>query len=147
MAWSGEIQAATAAQVYEGRGGKVHIIERDVAGVAEGLKRLDERLHLRYSEKGDFYVVYCREPHEEEGTGHLVGTYQECDQRIVKDIEQTMWKWRQPGFSFGMELEKQHDEAEARADREWSEKFGETAERLAHAIRKDLNLNQNRIFT
>lgn len=142
MSWSGEIAPASMAQIKQGRGGRVHIIEADAGGVAQGLKRLDARLHLRYSEGGGHYVVYCREKWEPEGNGHLVGTYQECDQRIVKDVEQTIHKWRQPGFSFADELEKQDAEAERKADHEWSENFGETAERLAHAIRKDLALDK-----
>ena len=134
------------AQIRKGRDGKIHIIEADAGGVAEGLKRLDSRLHLRYSEKGDFYVVYCREEHEQEGTGHLVGTFQECDQRIVKSIEETMYKWKQPGFDFGKELEEMDDKAEKEADHASLEATGEYAERLAFALRKDLNLNNDQAF-
>lgn len=142
MSWNGEIHPASMEQVRQGRDGKMVTIEEDVANVAQDLKRIDPRLHLRWSEKGKYFVVYCREPHEPEGTGHLVGTYQELDQRIVKSIEETVWKWKQPGYSFSAELEKQEDEAIVRADEEWSEQFGETAERLAWAIRKDLDFDK-----
>lgn len=144
--WSGEIQPASIEQIREGRDGKTHVITNDAGGVAAALRHLDPRLHLRYSEAGNYYVVYCREPHMPEGSGWLVGTFQECDQRIVKSIEETMWKFRQPGYSYADELDRQDDEAKKREEHEWSEQFGETAERLAHALRKDFNLSKSRIF-
>lgn len=145
MTWTGEIEPASIEQVRLGRGGKTHLITSDAGGVAEGLRHLDPRLHLRYSEKGDYYVVYCREEHEPEGTGWQVGTFQECDGRIVKSIEETMWKFRQPGYSYAGELDQIEAKAEKQAEDAFSEQIGETAERLAHAIRKDLALNQGSI--
>lgn len=145
MTWSGEINPATLDQVQRGRGGKMVTIESDVANVAADLKRIDPRLCLRWSEAGEYFVVYGREPWMEEGHGWLVGTFQELDQRIVKSIEETYWKHRQPGYSLGEELNEQHDEATARQEEAFSEQTQEMAERLAHAIRKDLNM-KGRIF-
>ena len=132
-------------QVREGRNGRMITITEDVANVAVDLKKIDPRLHLRYSEKGGYFVVYTREDHEPEGTGHMVGTYQELDQRIVKDIQETYWKWRQPGYSLADELDKMDEKAEKEADHQHYEQTGEAAERLAFALRKDLG-QKDQIF-
>ena len=55
-----------------------------------------------------------------------------------KDLERIKWLNQQPDYSYAEELEKQNLKAEALKDYEFSQKIGENAERLAHAIRKDL---------
>lgn len=138
MAWSGEIAPASLAAVRQGTRGEMITITEDVQNVAADLKRIDPRLHLRWSEKGGYFCVYAREDHMREGEGWLVGTYEELDQRIVRDIEKTYAKFRDPRYSFADELEAKEDEAKARREYEFSQEIGENAERLAWAIRKDL---------
>lgn len=140
MAWTGEIEPATIEQIRRGRDGKLHLITEDAGGIAQRLKEIDPRLHLRYSEAGQYYVVYAREEHEPEGTGYMVATYQELDGRILKDIERIKWLNEQPTYSFADELEKKNKEAEAKRDAAFSEQIAMNAEELAFAMRKDLGM-------
>lgn len=146
MSWNGEIAPATIEQVRAGRGGKMHVLTEDAGGVAEGLRHLDSRLALRYSESGGYYCVYAREPHMQEGEGWLVKTYEECDQRIVKDVEKILHRWNQPGFSFADEMDKAQAAAEKAKDDEFKERIAEKAEHLAWALRGELGANDHRIF-
>lgn len=131
-------------QIRLGRDGKMHVITEDAGGIAQRLREIDSRLHLRYSEKGQYYVVYAREEHEPEGTGYMVATYQALDARILKDIEQIKWLNEQPGYSYADALEEKNAEAEAKREYDFSQKIKENAEQLAWAIRKDLG-EQGRI--
>ena len=138
MTWTGEIEPATIEQIRRGKDGKMHLITEDAGGIAQRLREIDPRLHLRYSEMGEYYVVYAREPHEPEGTGYMVATYQVLDGRIIKDIERIKWLNERPGYSYADELEQKNKEADAKRDAEFSAKIAENAEQLAWAIRKDL---------
>lgn len=142
MIWNGEIQAATVEQVRQGANGKIHVIESDAGSLVIRMRALDPHLHLRYSEAGDYYVVY----YEKDGKTELVATYQECDDRIVKDLERIAWENRQPGYSFADELEKADRKADADFNHKQRESVGEGGERLAHALRKDLGKNDHKIF-
>jgi predicted restriction endonuclease len=144
MSWTGEIEPATLEQIRMGRDGKTHVITQDAGGIAQRLREIDHRLHLRYSELGEYYVVYAREDDQPEGTGYMVATYQTLDARIIKDIERIKWLNEQPGYSYADELEKKNEEAEAKREHDFSEKIKENAEELAWAIRKDLG-DQGRI--
>jgi hypothetical protein len=142
--WSGEVEPASIEQVRQGRDGKMVTITEDVADIAKRLKEIDKRLYLRYSEPGSYFVVYCREPYEPEGTGYMVATYQELDPRIIEDIRRVVWENQQPGYSYADEIDKKHDLADAARDYEFSQKIQASAEELAFAIRKDLG-NTNKI--
>ena len=131
-------------QIRLGRDGKMHVITEDAGGIAQRLREIDSRLHLRYSEKGQYYVVYAREEHEPEGTGYMVATYQTLDARVLRDIEQIKWLNEQPGYSYADALEEKNAEAEAKREYDFSQKIKENAEQLAWAIRKDLG-EQGRI--
>ena len=116
MEWTGEIEPASIEQIKAGRDGKMHLITQDAGGIAQRLQEIDERLHLRYSEVGQYYVVYAREHNQEAGSGYMVATYQELDGRIVRDLERINWLNQQPDYSYADELEKQHELAEAARD-------------------------------
>lgn len=146
MAWSGEIVPASIEQIKAGRDGKMHLITEDAGGIAKRLLEIDSRLHLRYSEKGEYYVVYAREENEPEGSGYMVATYQELDARIIKDLERIKWLNQQPDYSYADELETKHELAKAAQDYEFSQKIGENAEKLAFALRKDLGYDKSRII-
>ena len=138
MTWTGEIEPARIEQIRMGQNGKMHMITADAGGIADRLREIDPRLHLRYSEKGEYYVVYAREENDPPGSGYMVGTYQELDGRIIKDLERIKWLNQQPDYSYADELEKQNLKAEAIREYEFSQKIAENAERLAFALRKDL---------
>jgi hypothetical protein len=147
MAWNGEIEPASFDQIQKGRDGRTHLITADAGNIAQRLREMHPQLRLRYSEGGDYYVVYLQyEGQPEDGQhGHLVGTFQECDGRIVKSIEETMWKFRQPGYSLGEELNEAEDKRIKQEDYEFDQQVGEMTERLAHAIRQDTHAT-NRAF-
>jgi hypothetical protein len=140
MSWTGEIEPATIEQIRRGRDGKLHLITEDAGGIAKRLKEIDPRLHLRYSEKGEYYVVYAREEQDPPGTGYMVATYQKLDGRIIKDVERIKWLNERPGYSFADELEKKNAEAEAKREADFSEQIKMNAEELAFAMRKDLGM-------
>ena len=142
MNWDGEIEAATVDQVRQGRDGRTHLIDSDAGGLVIQMQEIDPNLRLRYSEAGDYYVVY----YEGKNGTELVATYKECDDRIVKDLQRIAWENRQPGYSFADELDKADKKAEAEFDKKQFEKVGEKGEELAFAMRNALGKNDHKIF-
>lgn len=115
-------------------GNKV-LIESDVCNVAADLKSIDERLKVRWSEVGEYFVVYTEEPKGDGSVDQsLVLTSYELDQRIVKRVQKIM----HPSYNYANDLERIEQEAKKDQDRKFDEQVGEAGERLAHALRKDL---------
>jgi hypothetical protein len=133
------------AQVRRSRDGKMVEIDQDVLDIAAQLRQIDPLLHIRWSELAGHFVVYCREESAPEGRGHLVTTAQELDQRLVRRIEEIAWKQRQSSYSFADELEKVEADKDKAQRHHMHEEIGERAERLAHALRKDLGV-KGRIY-
>lgn len=125
-------------------------IDDDVSGVAAGLHAIDHHLRLRYSEAGGYFVVYWKPDGEataeEGGGGYLVTTAQECDQRIVKRVQEVYYRCTRPGYSLAEEIDKQDAKAKKAASDAWSERHGEMFERMAFAMRHDLGYDQHRIY-
>ncbi len=144
--WTGELAPANFAQVRLGKNGRMVTIDSDVGGVVKQLKEIDPRLHVRWSEKGDYFVIYCREEHEPEGTGYAVLYVPELDGRVVKAIQEIAWKNRQPGYSLGKELDAVEDKAEKDRQEKFSKQIAENAELLAWAMRKDLGDTSYKAF-
>ena len=143
--WDGELEPLGLAQIRQGQGGRPVEIEDDVLNVVKDIKRIDERLHVRWSEAGEYFVVYCRLPHEPPGFGNVVLTSPTLDERVVRNIERAAWEQRQPGFSYADELEKAEARVSAEKDQEISDSIAENAARFAHALRQDLGMNDHRI--
>lgn len=147
-----EIRPASLAQITKARNGKYVEVGDDVQGVANALHEIDPHIRLRYSEAGEYFVVYWSEnPHmaEEDGgenTTYLIFTAQDLDHRIVHRMAEVYWKCNKPGYSFADELDKQEAEAKKQKDHEFTERNGENYERLAHALRKELGYDQHRIY-
>jgi hypothetical protein len=135
-----EVPAASLAQVTRARDGRLVEITDDVQGIANALAQIDHHLSLRYSETGEYWVVYWRPEGSEYGDGDLITTTTELDHRLVKRIEFLYWQARQPGYSFADEVEAQDAAAEREREHQFSERVGEIGERLAHALRKDLQV-------
>jgi hypothetical protein len=140
-----EVRPASIQQVIRGREGQMVTIDNDVQGVANALHEIDHHLRLRYSEAGEYWVVYFKPDEGDEGDGYLLTTAQDLDHRLVKRVEEVYWKHRQPGYSVGEEMNANDAAADAEADRKFTEEAGELYEKLAHAMRKDLDV-QSRIF-
>lgn len=137
-----EIEPASLAQVQRGQDGRMVEVSDDVANVAQDLRALNPAFRLRYSEAGQHFVVY-QVVHLPNGSTdeHLVTTAQECDPRLVRRVEEIM----APGYDLAVELDKADREAERRHEHEQAEALGPAAERMAHAMRRDLGV-QKRIF-
>ena len=142
MSWSGELQPISLNQIYHGKRGQVIEIEEDVLDIVKQIKQVDPTLHVRWSEKGNYFVVYCRLDHEPEGTGNVVLMVPELDQRVVTSIQKAAWEQNQDGYSLADALEAQDKEADEERDAEFTEQIAERAERLAYAIRQDLNMEK-----
>jgi hypothetical protein len=125
-----EIRPATYAQIKRGRDGRMVAIDDDVAGIAAQLLEIDPSLRLRWSESGEYFVVY----QDLGSTQHLVTTAQELDGRLLQRVLQVT----HPDFDFAAEVDRVDAEADREAARRFSEGVGERGERLAHAIRKDM---------
>lgn len=133
-----EIDPVAADQVV--RAGEHWIrITDDVTGVAKELYEIDPRIHLRYNGMQKFYAVYYE---DENGDQTLISTWKECDKRIVRRVEQIYHE----SYDLVADMEKFDKEADAEQARREDEVFGDLGEKLAHAIRKDLELDKNRIF-
>lgn len=141
-----EIRPATLTQLSASRNGRLIEVTEDVQAVANGLAAIDRRIRLRYSEPGEYFVVYYKPDDYEEGDGYLIFTAQDLDQRIVKHMEKVYWRCQQPGYSFADEL----DRVEAKSKRDQraakEDQFGEMAEKLAWAMREDTLRNDHKAF-
>jgi hypothetical protein len=137
-----KIEPASFDQIRMSADGRMVTITADIGGVAEDLRRLDECLRLRYSESGDCWIVYrvhrdgepCRED-DPERTEELVLTAQECDQRIIRRLE-FIDKQGRSNYDFAKDLEKVARDAKEAERQTYREKIEETAEVVAHEIRK-----------
>lgn len=126
-----EIPAASISQFVRTRDGQRVLVDDDVNNVARDLRKVDQGLRLHWSEvTGLFAVVF----HTPDGGEQLVFTAPECDQRIVRRVEQLT----SPDYDFGSELDRLDQLARKRNDDELRDRIGDASERLAHAIREDL---------
>jgi hypothetical protein len=130
-----DIPAVPVDIIARGRDGHKILIEADVCNVAADLKRIDPYLRVRWSELGEYFVVY-REVEKSDGSvdQDLVLTSYELDQRVVKRVE----KISHSSYNYGKELEKAEDQAKRDQEHIFDEQVGDIGQKLAHAIRKDL---------
>ena len=138
------VDPASFDQIRIASDGRMVTISADAGGVAEGIRRLDPCLRLRYSESGDCWIVYRVHRHGEpcadddpERTEELVLTAQECDQRIVARLEFIDPHGR-GGYDYAKAVERATLEARRQRKESFAERIGDTAERTAYALRKDL---------
>lgn len=134
-----DIQHASLAQVRKGRDGRQVLIEGDVLDIVSQVKHIDPRLSVHWNEYGEYFVVTETSPTD--GRERLVTTVLELDQNLVRHLE----RLGSAEYDYVAEVERKDDKA--KADKKWkfAQEIGETGERLAHALRKDLQA-QNRIF-
>lgn len=127
---------ASLAQVLKGRDGKFIAIEDDVYGVARELHQIDPHLRLRYSEAGQYFVIYFQ---HNDGSQDLVTTAQELDPRIITRIR----KITSETYNFSNELARIDAAADREKERKLNESIQDHAERLAHALRQDFGANRD----
>jgi hypothetical protein len=129
-----EIKPASLLQVQNAQDGRMIVIDDDVLGVAQQLKEIDENLRLRYSEAGDFFVIYQE---SEDGVHqHLVLTSQDLNPQVVERVRQIS----SAAYDYVTELDRRDAEVDRARDHQFREQTGDVAERLSFAIRKDLGL-------
>lgn len=125
-----EIKAATLAQVQRASDGRMIQIDDDVLGIARQLKEIDEGLCLRWSESGEYFVIFHRNPETREE--NLVLTTQELDPRVIERVRKVGSK----SYDYVAELEKAEAQAERDNDHRIREQAGPVAERVVHELRK-----------
>jgi uncharacterized protein (UPF0297 family) len=137
MAEPFELQPVALDRIMRTRNGQRVAIHADVGSVVAQLREIDDRLHVFYVPDQAFFSVELHTPRADGLVDeHLVGAYESLDGRVVQRIRQIT----RPGYDLGAELERIDREAQARADHRHSEQTGEIAERVAHAVRKDLGV-------
>lgn len=127
-----EVQPATLPQIQKGRRGRVVFIDNDALGVAKQLREIHDSLRLAWNEFGEYFVVYQQ---LDDGTEHMVTTAQTADARLVKRIQ----KIASSQYNFPEEVDRLDKQAKKEADYKFSQQIGEIAERVAHAVRKDMS--------
>lgn len=134
------------AQFSEGQNGRLIPVEDDVQNVANDLAAIDPGFRLRFSEAGNYFAVYFKPEHWEEGDGYLVTTAQELDQRVVKLVEAIHWRvLHDASYSYGDEIEKAEEAAKKLESDRFLEEHAEMFAQLGHAMRKDLGV-KSRVF-
>lgn len=137
---------ADLAQVTRGRDGRMVEIDPELHNIAADLKQINPHFRVRWSEAGEYFVIYYRPEGEELGSGYVITNVQELDQRVVTLLRKISWRMENDhSYSLADEIEANEAAADKAKDHEMSEKYGEMYERLAHAIRQDLQ-TKNKIF-
>lgn len=134
-----EISGVDIAVVEKGKDGKFVTIDDDVLDIARDLKKIDENLRLRWSEAGEYFVVYEMLPDGSEG---LVLTSTELTPAILDRIREI----GHSSYNYAKELDEHDKQVEREFDHGVSERIGPVAERLAHAVRKDLGVTNRAFF-
>lgn len=122
-------------------GDDYYIIDAATSQIVKEINEVDSRLHVKYNTTHNFFVLFAKEEERGQLIEYLVKTFTELDPRIVHRVKEIS----DPSYDFikeEEELEKQADKDKLHAVQE---DIGERAERLAHALRKDLGI-KNRAF-
>lgn len=113
-------------------------IENDVTDVASALKGIDPGLMLMYDKGEKIYVLYWKGLNDQgQLVEQFIGAYTELDQRIVNLIRRLDAQGR-GRYDLNRELNALEKAKDREHERQMSEQHGAMAERLRHAIRKDL---------
>lgn len=96
------------------------------------MREIHDSLRLAWNEFGEYFVVYQQ---LDDGTEHMVTTAQTADARLVKRIQ----KIASSQYNFPEEVDRLDKQAKKEADYKFSQQIGEIAERVAHAVRKDMS--------
>ncbi len=133
-----QLQYASLAQVRKGKGGRNVVVENDVMDVVRRISEIDPNLSVHWNDDGEFFEIreLCKD-----GKERLVLTTQMLDQRLLDHLRLI----GSPDWNVGEEMERHEDKREKDLDHAYHEKVGPIGERMAHALRKDLEY-QGRVF-
>jgi hypothetical protein len=129
---------ATLIQVRAGRGGRLIEIDADVMNICNRIREIDTSLGVDWNEDGNYFRVYQL---VQGGEKHVVTTTRELTPEVVEEVR----RLADPNYDFAGELERLDDKADHDNQHAFHEKSGDVGERLYHAMRKDLQV-QDRIF-
>jgi hypothetical protein len=137
------IESHSLPHIERGRRGVTIFIDDDALGVAKQLEEMKfpegyGKLCLAWNEfKETFVVIQVKD----DGSEHIVTAAKQADGRLIDRVRRIT----HPSYNFAQELEV--IDAQADKERDWlfSQRVGDLAERLAHAVRKDTQA-KNRIF-
>jgi hypothetical protein len=151
------IQPASVEQVVRANDGRYVLIDADVSTIAADLQKIDPGLKVRFAENGNppFWAIY-HESADGRSTqliltqqAHMTrsGTWAGLDQRIVDRVRYIDARGTS-GYDFAKEIERETLARPKRASEQFAERVGDGAERMAHAVRKDLGLGsyKGRVF-
>ena len=143
-----EIPHATLTQVRTGKNGRRITVEADVLEVARQIREIDPALSVHFNEEGSYYEVrelvaknaeYAHEREEVVTTVPADG----LNANLVHYIRY-LDSHRQ-ALRLADRLERDEKKREKAEDDAFTEELSEPAERMAHAVRKDLD-HQGKAF-
>jgi hypothetical protein len=131
-----ELSPASLDQLRQSSSGRWMLVDKDVGSVAQQIAEIAAdraiSLSLRVSEvTGIFKVVQIIGDTEQ-----LVTSATECDQRLVDSVR----KATSPQYDLNAELEQIEREKDSAHEARRQNQLGDAAERLAHAVRRDLHV-------
>lgn len=137
------IDGASLPSVQKGRRGVVVFIDDDALGIAKQIAEMQfpegyGKLRLAWNEFSEEFVVIQVKDNGEE---FFVTKAKEADGRLLKRIREIT----NPSYDYAADLERIDRLADARREWDFAQRVGEISERLAHAVRKDIQA-KNRIF-
>jgi hypothetical protein len=134
-----EIQPGSVAQVMRSRKGHNIMVADDVQGIANQLLEISDEFRLVYNPQEALWML---EQHRHLPDGSVredfVSSFTECDHRILHRAREVS----APGYDIGAELEKAEAVSDAAMEARRYEVSGDAAEKLGHALRKDLSRHE-----
>lgn len=144
-------------QIRQAEDGGWEIISAESSTVVADLQRIDKRLRVRLAKRAanPFWEIYLDNGPDKpidrirtvQAYRNRSGVWEGLDDRIVKRFEYIDPQGR-GGYNFADALEARRVAREKKARDERMEHMSQTAERIAHELRKDLGLGpyKGRIF-
>lgn len=134
-----EITPVSFDRVMKLRNGRRAVITGDVGGIVAQLVEIDERINVWYQPEVGVYVLELHTPLPDGSIEEsMIGAYEELDGRLVERVRQVC----SPDYNIGAEIEASEARAAKANDEAHHEKAGDLAERLQHALRKDLSRHE-----
>ena len=131
-----DLQPASIAQVRQGKHGRI-TVEADVGSVVKQIQEIDPRLGVIWDVDGEFFAVV-----EQDGPRQrVVLTALELDHRVLLRLKEIS----SPDYDYVADMDRIDADADRLKDHRFSEQTGEIAERMAHALRTDLE-HKGKIF-
>lgn len=130
-----DIPLATHEQVIQA-GDDYYIINARDSTIIKEINDVDNRLHVKFNPRHEFFVLFAKEKTREGENEYLVKTFTKLDARIVQRVKEIS----DPSYDFIKEGEDLENKLDKEKLNRIHNKIGDTAERLAHALRKDLGV-------